>query len=265
MPVSGPGFASREDIPVLQELWQVCFQSRWEAFFAKRFRPEETVVWRERGQVLASMMILPVWLRKQPGVYVYAVSTFPQARGRGLMRQLDAFAMEVARSRGAQFSCLIPATESLFSLYAQLGYERAFSRQEGKVEKAVLWEPLTDCEEAQFLAAQAHVLQDWPDCLCLPEADRRFLYRDWLAEGGRVLSDTTGYVMCLCEDDRILIRECSGDVEKMAQNLLAHFPARVAEYAVPGPGVCRGMGRMLDNRRFSEVFGSQCTMPMLFE
>ena len=262
---NGAGLARGQDVPALQALWQVCFGDRGDLFFTHRFRPEETPVWREEGAVVASLMLLPVCLNGQPGVYVYAVGTLPRARGRGLMRRLHEAGLALAQSRGARFACLIPAEPSLFGLYRQLGYREAFWETERRVRAVAGGAGFRDCGEEELLDRQEAWLHAHPACLRYPREDRRFLCRDWKADGGQVLTDGRDYALCRREGETVRVRETSGPAETVAARLAAQLGAATGTVRLPGTGIPRGMGKILDGSGFSTTFAGACQLPYGFE
>ena len=62
--------------------------------------------------------------------YIYAVAVAPEFRGSGIGRTLTERSAELARDRGAEIICTLPAEESLYAWYkAILGTECVLHRQ----------------------------------------------------------------------------------------------------------------------------------------
>lgn len=266
------GFAKREEIPQLRALWCLCFGDEpavADYYFQTRFVPEETVVYREAGRVLSMSTMMEVSLKGEKGYYVYAVATDPAARGRGLMRRVDAFLQEEARRRGGVFTCLIPASPSLFTLYAAMGYETAFGYRETVIRGPAADLDFAPCPEERFLTLRRDYLDGMPESIRHPQADERHLYREWLHYGGAVLECSLGYAVTIRRGDTLLLRECSGPGERMAKSLLAHAGLEKALWLAPpagqAPDRAFGMGRMLNNGSFCQRFGDGCYMPMMQE
>lgn len=55
-------------------------------------------------------------------VYLYALVTAPEYRGRGIMSELIEMSAKICKERGYRFSVLIPAERSLFEYYRRFGY-----------------------------------------------------------------------------------------------------------------------------------------------
>jgi len=115
------------------DLWQECFNDS-EAFvrlyFSTKYTEENTLVHVENGKVLSALQMLPYsmtcWGRELRISYISGASTWPEARGRGLMKGLLTEAFGVMRSRDVHFSTLIPAESWLFDFYRKLGYGMVF-------------------------------------------------------------------------------------------------------------------------------------------
>ena len=56
------------------------------------------------------------------GGFVYAACTDSAMRGRGIFRELNAYAEEYMKRCGMEFLMLIPANDGLFPMYRALGY-----------------------------------------------------------------------------------------------------------------------------------------------
>jgi len=99
----------------------------WDWFHARVWRPEQTVVLRKDGIIVSCLLRLPCTfapegLRAQ---YLYAVATAPEARGKGLMAGLLAYAETHGREEGLDLSVLLTETDSLQDYYARFGYRPA--------------------------------------------------------------------------------------------------------------------------------------------
>lgn len=70
-------------------------------------------------------------------IYVYAVSTLPEFRGQGIMKELFSYLENIALEREVSLLFLVPAEESLFPMYEKLGYENVFCYQ-NRVENKII-------------------------------------------------------------------------------------------------------------------------------
>lgn len=120
------------DLPGILSLWQEAFGDSPEAaaFFFRSFPDCVSYVAEAEGEIVSMVHALPQLLSPQiPAAYLYAVATRKTHRGRGLCRELMAFAEQDLRSRGFACCVLTPGEPSLFSYYDRLGYHTAFNRR----------------------------------------------------------------------------------------------------------------------------------------
>lgn len=124
----------------LLDLFDQCFPGeqafgRW--FFGALWRPENTLVLRQQGQIVAMLQLLPMEIAGAgdplQAEYIYAVGTHPQHRGKGLAAQLLEGARQEAPARGVQCLLLVPQEPSLFGYYARFGYEGCFALEQSQV------------------------------------------------------------------------------------------------------------------------------------
>jgi ribosomal protein S18 acetylase RimI-like enzyme len=129
-----------EEIPQLQELFQLCFGDGPESsglYFTNFYRPEEYLVLREDGRLRSMAGVLSLTLTEPDGravkaAYLYGVGTHPDDRGRGYAGQLLNYADFYLHGKR---DCLItvPADGPLHGFYEQFGFSECFPLLEGEV------------------------------------------------------------------------------------------------------------------------------------
>lgn len=129
-----------EEVPGLQELFQLCFGDGPECsglYFDRFYRPEEFLVLREEGELRAMAGVLNVTLTEPGGktvkaAYLYGMGTHPEHRGKGFAGQLLNYADFYLRGKR---DCLVtvPADEGLHAFYGKFGFRECFSLLEGDV------------------------------------------------------------------------------------------------------------------------------------
>lgn len=127
------GFPSSEHIPALKSLWATVFKDGEQvidSFFENTQENINTICAFCEGKPVSMLFAVESEIlcrgESYSACYVYAVCTHPDHRGKGLMKKTMSFLETVARDRGASYLYLVPAEESLFSLYGTLGYQTAF-------------------------------------------------------------------------------------------------------------------------------------------
>ena len=123
--------AIKSDLPAILALWGEAFGDSEASvrFFFVSFPDCRSYVAEEDGVIAAMVHALPQTLSPDiPAAYVYAVATRKSHRGKGLCRDLMAFAERDLRQKGFSCCVLIPGEPSLFRFYEKLGYEAVFTR-----------------------------------------------------------------------------------------------------------------------------------------
>lgn len=129
-----------EDVPHLQELFQLCFGDGPEVsglYFNRFYRPEEYLILYEDEVPCAMAGLLNLTLTEPAGktvkaAYLYGMGTRPEHQGRGFAAQLLNYADFYLRSKR---DCLVtmPATPELHAFYAKFGFSECFPILEGEV------------------------------------------------------------------------------------------------------------------------------------
>lgn len=95
-------------------------------FFNTRYSRDRVLYTLQDGALVAALHLLPVQLDEHPGVravYLYAVSTRSDYRGRGLMTALLDRARHHLRAESYDVAVLLPANVALTALYRRVGYQ----------------------------------------------------------------------------------------------------------------------------------------------
>ncbi len=119
-----------EDFDSLKNLWQESFGDETEAinnFFSETVVPENIIGVFCGNKALSALYIVEceavIDKKSYSAFYVYGVSTDSEYRKQGLMRQTLSLLEKIAEERKADYLFLVPATESLFSMYEKFGYK----------------------------------------------------------------------------------------------------------------------------------------------
>ncbi len=274
-------FACREDIPDLQEMWRRCFDTEdvySNFYFERRFVPEDTLIWRIGGKAVSMMTLMDVAIGNEKGSYIYAVATLPEYQRRGIYRELDRWADDEIRRRGGCFSCLVPASPGLFSMYRKLGYDTAFLIEQeivkGRGKKFYQFFP---CAFEEFFRLREGYLKTLVNPVRHPERELRYIYEELRRFSGDVLlyeeGGKTYYAAFTCAENGIYLRECSGSApERVARSLMACYGKKAVKVHRPArekilKAVPYGMGKCLQGgvSPLSEHLGSTGYMALMLD
>lgn len=114
-------------IPLLRELWQEAFgdgDGFLDSFFSTGFCPDRCLTAWEDDRLAAALYWFDCRCRGERCAYIYAVATGKAFRGRGLCHILMDRLHCLLKEQGYAMAILVPGSESLFRLYAGMGYER---------------------------------------------------------------------------------------------------------------------------------------------
>lgn len=130
-------FARPEDREQLIELYDLCFPGEHEyaVWFHENVRCRyRTLVYREDGRVVSMIDLIDTALEKNgeqmKAVYLYAVATRPECRGRGIMGEMIEYTFDLLRREGTELAVLLTQNDSLFRFYDRFGFRPVFSVSE---------------------------------------------------------------------------------------------------------------------------------------
>ena len=118
---------SASDRPRLERIYNICFPGEEEYcrfFFDKVWKPENTLIAKEKGVIAAMGHFLDVPMEfdgsRLEGSYLYAAATLPEYRGKGIMSRIIKEGNEAAAAEGKDISLLI--TENVAFLIFTPGF-----------------------------------------------------------------------------------------------------------------------------------------------
>jgi len=120
-------FAEPSDKNEVMAIWNYCFgdpKEYTDYYFKSRYKPENTVVAKDSDGIASALQLNPHRIslggKLYDTSYIVGVSTLPQYRGLGIVRNLFAFAFNELFKRGELVSVLMPID---YSIYRKFGYE----------------------------------------------------------------------------------------------------------------------------------------------
>lgn len=122
--------ATKQDIPVLIDLWAQCFgdpPAVIQNFFDRLWTD---ILVFTNDHCTSMLTAMPVRWQEKDAAYLYAVATHPEHRGQGLCRDLMAYVEQYLFSHGYSYTTLHPAGDSLYRFYELLGYRISFYAKE---------------------------------------------------------------------------------------------------------------------------------------
>ncbi len=127
-------YAKEEDKGNVIDLWKYCFNDSEEFisyYFSKKYKEENTIVLEEDDEIITALQLnqynIKLNNKSYDVSYVVGVSTLPEARGRGYMKNIMDFSLEEMYNRGQELSILMPID---FRLYRKYGYENCYDQIE---------------------------------------------------------------------------------------------------------------------------------------
>ncbi len=237
-------FAKPQDLPALKRLWRQVFQdteSYIDNYFNYLYNTITVAVCRDTdGQPIAMLSMLPTVLaidgKRFAGHYLYAAATDPAKEGQGVMTRLLAFALASAKEAGDTFSCLVPASGSLFDFYGKRGYLPFFTRQRiewtapqrGSTERTLTLSPM---EEAELFSYRTGFLNTLPVALHQHRSLYPYLHREMQETGFAPVRVTGGGA------DGVLICKKTGDLLQVKETTFS-----LAEWNTLAPALSTTFG-----------------------
>ncbi len=254
----------REDVPRLRRLWKEAFgdgEEFLDLFFGTFYRPEETLVGREKGEPVTMLVLAPTgfWAggeeRSLP--YVYALATAPGCRGKGAARGLLNYAAGLAGGEGL---CTVPAQESLHRFFASAGFREGLVTWEGTYSKEELPGPggeAVPIPAEEYGALREELLRGTPH-VTYPAAWLRFQEEvSRMSGAGLYRIEAGGEPGCAAVErlgeKELLVKEllCPGGTLQGGGALAARLPGE--RYCLRAPGEWAGPGGEL--RAFGMIRG----------
>lgn len=249
------------------DLWQACFgdsETFVQLYFSTKYAEENSVVYVENERVLSALQMLPYpmtcWSRELHTSYISGASTWPDARGRGLMKNLLIKAFGIMRLRDIHLSTLIPAEPWLFDFYKKLGYGTVFYSAvqtfTGVLSSKV---PQHEYSKEELYAYFMISMRKRPCCVQHTFDDFCVILADLYLAGGCVVtvSGNDGFIEGLAlivpDSGKIWIKEWMYDDENARITLLSEIKVLYPQYEISvttfvrqGYGEAFGMIRVVD-------------------
>ena len=235
------------DIPEMSALWQAVFGDSEELVdsFLELLPDMGTAAVAEvNGKIagaayaVTGMELVSASGKVQTCGYIYAVAVAPEFRGSGIGRALTERSAELARERGAEVICTLPAEEPLYAWYKTiLGTECALHRQRLEIGSAVVV-PVQKLSAAEYGQCREALLSD--RCHMRPaHTTLEFQHRFCEELGGGLYACGGGICAAYLEDGAAVIKELiapdGADNASIAASLGAELGTERTVYYLPAP------------------------------
>lgn len=241
--------AEPKDRKGLTELWKTCFHDDKKTVetFWNRMWDQIAVYLAEEKRPASMACAIPAEVVDEAGesrkaMYLYAVCTAPESRGRGLCTELLTFAEAELKKAGTSLLLLVPAENRLFDFYGKMGFcqslvygtYRVLSKDTGAKISKISPESYENIRQMQL----------WGNFVSLGIPAYKVL-GDW---GGLYRIETADGVCCAAaeKDGNLLnIRELLPDSREAAAALGAHLKCTEVQVCTEGEEP-RGMAKSLN-------------------
>lgn len=216
-------------VPGLRRLWKTAFgdtDAFLDAFFSTAFHPGRCLCAMEGDTPVGALYWFDISCDGQPMAYLYALATDPEFRGRGIAHALMDHIHTLLARAGYAGAILVPGSESLFSLYAGMGYRVCSSVSRITAERGESSVPLRPLTPGEYGEARRRLLPAGgviQEGVCL----------DFLQAQGALLAGDGFLASLRREDDRLIAMELLGDTEQAA-GIVAALDAREGVFQIPG-------------------------------
>ncbi|HPD43840.1 MAG TPA: GNAT family N-acetyltransferase [Dysgonamonadaceae bacterium] len=145
-------FATDQTMSLVRKMWKICFgdsDEYMELYFREKYRNENTLVYFDDNQAVASLQILPYTFTfhqtEIPIAYFSGLCTLPDARKKGFMAALIRKAFEVLQQRQIPLAVLVPQEKWLLEFYEKFGFAQTFDAGNKEIfSLRQLWEKYPD-------------------------------------------------------------------------------------------------------------------------
>ncbi|MBC6002273.1 MAG: GNAT family N-acetyltransferase [Paeniclostridium sordellii] len=130
-------YAIEKDLENIKDIWNYCFgdeEGFVNYYFDNKYKPENTILIEENDELMSSLQLNQYKINLNNKIYdtsyVVGVSTYPNARGKGYMKDMMDFALNELYKKDQLVSLLMPID---YRLYKKYGYEHCYDKIEYKL------------------------------------------------------------------------------------------------------------------------------------
>jgi predicted acetyltransferase len=225
----------------LQAMWKCCFPDDTDEFIAfyfdRVYKNDETLVYIENGQPVASLQIIPYSFKTgatiAPAAYISGAMTHPGFRRKGYMSHLLNASFKVMKANGYDYTFLIPQNEPLFRFYEKFGYVRAFPEKISSLSsplppqetKAPAYDRLQSLPGNAW-EIYSRFLQKKNNAVLKTESQFNHILWDFFNDKGVLFACDEGWAFTFREENKTVVKEFFYRNETAKQTFLQSIQAR---------------------------------------
>lgn len=213
-------FAKDSEKENIREIWDYCFNDSpkfTDFYFNNKYDNKNTVVVDEDGKIVSSLQLNQYELNLNNKLYntsyVVGVSTLPQVRGKGYMKNIMEFTLKNLYDKNQLVSILMPID---YRLYRRYGYEHCYDQIEYELEIESLksFKSYGDMKKAtlddidNLIDIYNLFLNDTNGNI---KRDKEYyinLFKEINSEDGYIyIHENEGYIIYFINEDKMFIRE----------------------------------------------------------
>ena len=250
-------FSNDGDKATLKNIWQSGFfddQNTVDTFFDKGENLFKCLVYADGEKPVAAMYIFDCTLNRgengYKSAYLYALSTLPEYRGKGIMTSLIKFAEDYLAEKGYDYLFLAPSENSLCKYYEKLGFLPCDMKKCADIPADCIFDMPT--ETKALSAAEFYELRgsSFADYVGFDKTILGFMLDFGEAE---VISFDGGWAVVDGDEEMIRVIEFSGEINRTLSAVKSLYKSKkyrvyLENGALMGETVCRGMVKSLGDK-----------------
>ncbi len=216
-------YAKEDEKDSIREIWDYCFNDSpkfTDYYFKNRYDRYNTVVVDEDGEIVSSLQLNQYKINLNDKYYdtsyVVGVSTLPQVRGKGYMKNIMEFTLEELYKKGQLISILMPID---YRLYRKYGYEHCYDQIEYEINIEDLrgFKSLGSLKKAslnhinEMINIEESFLENLNGIVVRDENYYKNLFKEVESEDGHIYihenEGSDGYIIYFINGESIFVRE----------------------------------------------------------
>ena len=229
-------YADSKDKNQIIDIWNYCFgdsEGFVKYYFSKKYDEKNTVVLQENEKITSALQLNQYKLKLNDNVYntsyVVGVSTLPEARGRGYMKDIMEFSLKSLYEKGQLVSLLMPID---YRLYRKYGYENCYDILEYKIniDELSRYKLNGSLEELKYDKIET-LVEIYKNSMKKLNAtiirDKNYydtLFEEVKSEGGHIYlykeEDYKGYIIYFVNGENLFVRDMLYDSKNALESML---------------------------------------------